>query len=584
MLFPLSRAALSRVAAAIVAVTWLLLAVRNPVPGVPADIYLVLLVLAFLARALPVATARERRITFTASVVFASALLAGPWTAGALSIAGYALHALLFGRPDFWRHLPREITYTLATAPVAWVFDRFSVAQPLDRWEPGMWPALALAALLFIGLATLPPLLASGLRRSPQRGDARTVAAGELVTFVLGLPFVALLVALHDRNIAVGGAAFGLSMAAAVWAVRAGVELRALRKQVGAMEALGRQTIDAQNLDGLLAHLLTAAQDLIPFDRAFVWIADAGGQSLERHASFPADADWTAPARLGFGDGMIGRVAERRRGLILSDSQDPRWEEAAFVRNPRERAASLLLTPLVSGERSIGVALFAHREPGRYAPRDLVLVQSVANLVASAIDNVRLHQSIRALAVTDGLTGLTNHRRLQEILTEEVWRAQRYERPVSVIMCDVDSFKHYNDTYGHPQGDDLLRLMARVLSVSVRAVDTVARYGGEEFCIVLPETGRVQAERMAERLRREIQQAEFPGHPDGDSVRKTMSFGVASFPEDAIDPMHLVPLADAALYQAKRSGKNRVQCAHRAALAAPAPAVARPPSRRRQIP
>ena len=582
MLFPLSRAALSRVAAAVVAVTWLLLAVRDPVPGVPADIYLVLLALAFLARALPVATARERRITFTASVAFASALLVGPWTAGALSIAGYALYASLFGRPDFWRHLPREITYTLATAPVAWVFNRFHIDQPLDRWEPGMLPVLALAAFLFIGFATLPPLLASGLGRSPQGSDARAVAAGELVTFVLGLPFVALLVALRHINIMVGGAAFALSTAAAVWAIRAGVELRALRKQVRAMEALGRQGIDVQNLDSLLAHLLDTAQDLIPFDRAFVWTADSRGEWLERQACLPPGADWTAPVQLRLGEGMIGRVAERRRGVIIADSDDPRWEGAVFVRNPRERTASILVAPLTTGERALGVALFAHREPGRYTPRDLVLVQSVANQVASAIENVRLHQSIRALAVTDGLTGLTNHRRLQEILTEELWRAQRYERPVSVIMCDVDSFKHYNDTYGHPQGDELLRMMAGVLSASVRAVDTVARYGGEEFCIVLPETGRVQAERMAERLRREIQQAEFPGHPEGEPVRKTMSFGVASFPEDVSEPAHLIPLADAALYQAKHSGKNQVQCARRATVA-PTPSAARAP-RRRKIP
>ncbi len=375
----------------------------------------------------------------------------------------------------------------------------------------------------------------------------------------VALIFIAALGAFLVRpdSIAVRGAACAFSAAAFVWAVRAHLELSALRKQVRAMEALGRQAIDAQNLDNLLAHLLTAARDLIRFDRAFIWIADTGGERLRLRAARPANAAPKVPAEILSGEGLVGRVAERCRGLVIMGGDDAPQSDPAGG----EGMASLLVVPLATGERTVGVALFARRQKRQFAPRDLDVMQGVAGGVASAIENTRLHQSIRTLAVTDGLTGLTNHRRLQEILSEEVWRSRRYGRPFSVILCDVDSFKEFNDTYGHPQGDDLLRRMAGVLRASVRVVDTVARYGGEEFCILLPETGRLQAQKMAERLRRAVAEIPLPGKDGGQAVHKTMSFGVASFPQDTPDGDRLITLADEALYHAKRAGKNQVQLA-----------------------
>jgi len=128
-----------------------------------------------------------------------------------------------------------------------------------------------------------------------------------------------------------------------------------------------------------------------------------------------------------------------------------------------------------------------------------------------------------------------------------------------VIMLDVDGFKTYNDTYGHPQGDVLLKQLADVLAANVRDVDIVGRYGGEEFIIVLPETGKDSAFQTAERLRNAVACCIFPGTPgeDGTTVRKTISLGVATFPIDADDAHALVSKADQALYRAKHAGRNR---------------------------
>jgi diguanylate cyclase (GGDEF)-like protein len=161
------------------------------------------------------------------------------------------------------------------------------------------------------------------------------------------------------------------------------------------------------------------------------------------------------------------------------------------------------------------------------------------------------------LAARDSLTGLYNRRKFDAHLMDEIRRSRRYNRPLALIMIDIDHFKHYNDTYGHVQGDRLLQELAKVLAHSVRSTDFVARYGGEEFVIVLPETNKTCSLRAAEKIRAAVATHPFPmsGSQPGGSL--TLSMGVASYPEDMPDSEVLVERADQALYQAKRTGRNR---------------------------
>ncbi|MCK6529454.1 diguanylate cyclase [Myxococcota bacterium] len=170
--------------------------------------------------------------------------------------------------------------------------------------------------------------------------------------------------------------------------------------------------------------------------------------------------------------------------------------------------------------------------------------------------NSRLHK----LAVTDGLTGLYNHRYFQEKWREEVRRARRYGEPLSLLMIDVDQFKNYNDTVGHPQGDVLLRDLASLLEQSVREVDVVARYGGEEFAIVLPKTPGPAARSLGERIRRSVEESEFPRREVQPGGRVTVSVGMACYPEDGETAEEILERADSAAYRAKRAGRNRVAC------------------------
>jgi diguanylate cyclase (GGDEF)-like protein len=168
--------------------------------------------------------------------------------------------------------------------------------------------------------------------------------------------------------------------------------------------------------------------------------------------------------------------------------------------------------------------------------------------------NAELLEANRALAqaaVTDGLTGLKNHRAFQEALHSAVQMAERLQQPLSLVMFDIDHFKQFNDTYGHPAGDELLRQVAQVLRESARAYDVAARYGGEEFALLLPNTTLEQAVQVAERLRQQIRAIENPHAP------VSASFGVATY-RRGTPPATLVYEADAALYRAKRGGRDRV--------------------------
>jgi diguanylate cyclase (GGDEF)-like protein len=196
------------------------------------------------------------------------------------------------------------------------------------------------------------------------------------------------------------------------------------------------------------------------------------------------------------------------------------------------------------------------------ASRNLLLEGMTAELETRVGERTRelaeANARLAQLAVTDGLTGLYNHRHFHERLALEVERSGRNGLPLALFMIDVDHFKRYNDQNGHPAGDEVLRQIARLLSDGRRVNDVCARYGGEEFATVLVDTPKLTATQVAERLRRRIADFHFPhgeGQPGG---HVTVSVGVAAMPDDAGDAEALVRAADAALYRAKAGGRNCV--------------------------
>ncbi len=171
------------------------------------------------------------------------------------------------------------------------------------------------------------------------------------------------------------------------------------------------------------------------------------------------------------------------------------------------------------------------------------------------------NEQLESLARTDALTGLANRRHLKETLAFHFALARRGERPLAFVMVDVDHFKNYNDTHGHPEGDKVLRTLSDLLRKRVRQTDVACRYGGEEFAIMFPDTELAQAELAAEAIRKRVEYHDFPHGSQQPGGRLTVSIGVAALADEMQEPMDLVARADAALYEAKRTGRNRVVCA-----------------------
>ncbi len=189
---------------------------------------------------------------------------------------------------------------------------------------------------------------------------------------------------------------------------------------------------------------------------------------------------------------------------------------------------------------------------------DVRMLTMFANHAGLAIENSRLFEETVYLSSIDWLTNLWNYGRFQEALTLETRRAEIDETNLTLVMIDVDNFKDYNDTFGHLKGDAALREISRVLKNKSRKFDTAARYGGEEFAIIMPKTSKENARLFAERLRSEIEKIySTTESPDGKDRCITISSGIATYPDDAETKDELISRADLALYEAKRSGKNR---------------------------
>ena len=223
----------------------------------------------------------------------------------------------------------------------------------------------------------------------------------------------------------------------------------------------------------------------------------------------------------------------------------------------RSQAAVTLKT----GDNVIGVMLIASATYRELTPTELERLQVIANQSSLSLQNALLHGELERLSVTDRLTELYNHGYFKQRLDEEFERANRFQHKLSLIMLDIDDFKDFNDTYGHPRGDAVLKTVSAIIVENLREIDVAARYGGEEFVVVLPETDFDGAEAVAERIREGVEAFDFIGGEDMAPVHKTVSIGVATYPTHATSPVRLIEAADRAMYSSKREGKNRVRVA-----------------------
>ena len=327
----------------------------------------------------------------------------------------------------------------------------------------------------------------------------------------------------------------------------------------------------------LLQDVARLAADALLIDRVVVYevserdrgfTACDGNDHTAGRSTSPEPVDAAVASAL-----HAGEVVVLRRDELLTSSPN------ASARMAAAHEHTVVWVPFRMKDETLGAMRLA--DGMRHSPfedGELSFARALGEHAAIALNNARLYRQIEDQAMRDGLSGLANHRCFYDRLSDEIDRAQRYGTPVCLLMLDIDDFKKLNDTYGHPAGDEVLRLIGRLMTEELRkGSDLAARYGGEEFCVILPNTPALWGApagaamdapeaghpeggaALAERLRRRIAASGFPIGPEEAPVRVTVSVGVAAFPAAAQDMDGLVARADAALYAAKRAGKDRVQ-------------------------
>ena len=311
---------------------------------------------------------------------------------------------------------------------------------------------------------------------------------------------------------------------------------------------VARRFLRPLNLPAVLEEILRQIEGF-GFTMCSILLVDREGKELRVRAHRGYDPGLAKKTRVEVGEKeILGWVAQRGESYYTPDlRQDPR--HVASTPGLRSQVAF----PLIAEDRIMGV-LEVHSPKVDAFPREVrEALDAFATLAALAIHRAQQDQELHTLALTDDLTGLANHRGLSEALERESARARRFGYPVSLVLVEIDKFKQVNDQFGHVQGDAVLRAVAQAMKKVCRTMDIAARSGGDEFVLLLPQTPKIAAARVAERLRQELEQHLFPHE-----IRLTASLGLATMPSDESAAGSLLEAADRAMYHVKRAGGNRI--------------------------
>lgn len=311
------------------------------------------------------------------------------------------------------------------------------------------------------------------------------------------------------------------------------------RREAERLEEIGRAVSASLELPRTLERVAVAALDLAEADAATVWLLRGDAEIEVAMASGSSAVE--VGAVVGIPPTLYRRIVEQRESVVFDDVRSHPMLSTEI--RGLLRARSAIAAPLVAEDRVIGALSAGHIDPRHYRTEDIRLLERLAYQAAIAVENARLHEQIRALSLTDPLTGLPNRRHL-EIVLEKEFAAARRGRPLTVVLFDLDHFKHYNDAVGHPAGDEALRNFARILGHETRAMNLAARYGGDEFICVLADADHAGGLTHTARVTRAVAR-----HPVLSDIG--VSAGIASFHPDMIGPDQLIHAADRDLYRRK---------------------------------
>lgn len=336
-------------------------------------------------------------------------------------------------------------------------------------------------------------------------------------------------------------------------------EQRQRRLQLAMFNEIGKALASSLDLKEILSIVMVKISELLRPKNWSLLLVDEEKSEMRFEIAVGVGSDKIKDLRLKVGEGIAGWVAKERRPVLVPDvSKDPRFSKKAddaskFV------TKSVVCVPLVNHGKCYGVIELINKvESGNFGDEDLLILTTIADYTAIAIENAIFFNRVQELTVTDDLTKLYNSRFMHDRLHHEVERAKRFKYDLSMIFVDLDYFKDVNDNYGHLRGSKLLKEIAQLFVHLIRGIDIACRYGGDEFLIIMPSTTKDNAHKVAEKLRGALNESVFL-KDEGLSIKLTASFGVATFPHDAADKDELIHKADNAMYRVKNRTRNGVE-------------------------
>lgn len=378
------------------------------------------------------------------------------------------------------------------------------------------------------------------------------------------------------------------------WVAEVAENRRLRAEESAAVNRINQAVSAALELDELLERVFLEVQALVPSAAFLMGVYEPATQEFDIRLNFDEGKHHPQNKRK-IGEGILAWSLQHREPIFITDARKSKHPALEKIITWGRKPISIIVVPILSQNQPVGALSVQDYAPDAFTRHQLRLLQGFALQIAVAITNTRLFDELKtqrqqlesrvadrtaelektarslsqAMAQKeslleqlqrenrrDTLTHIANRRHLDEFLPREMERARRYRHPLAIAMLDIDEFKHVNDTLGHAMGDKVLCTLANILDTELRSTDFVARYGGEEFVIVFPETAARDAAAACEKLRTLIALHPWPRLAPGLEV--TVSFGVAAMAHADQTPAQLVASADRALYQAKRSGSNRV--------------------------
>ncbi len=320
-------------------------------------------------------------------------------------------------------------------------------------------------------------------------------------------------------------------------------------KSLSTLFEVGKAISSVLDFRQLQNMILETVAKVISAEKGSLMLLDDSEQILTIGVAIGLSDEIAKDIRVEVGQSIVGYVVETGKPLFIKDVETDQTFMSIKKKNVQQ--GTLMCVPLIAKDKLLGALNVSKSTPNSFSDKDFELFSNLATQAAIAIENARLYK----YAVTDEMTKLYNHRYFQLRLDEELQRADRYENHVSLLLIDVDHFKQFNDTYGHPEGDRVLKTVAKLIEKSIREIDIAARYGGEEFVVICPEKNGEGSLVPAERIRSTIESYDF--RIDGKQVPITISLGVSCYPDQARSKKELISKSDIALYYSKENGRNR---------------------------